>query len=440
MGESPISILPLEVLGEIFLLCCDNSNVFLRPRRSEAPILLCNVSRLWRFTAISTPGLWSSISIKHSDNRLWPSRELIRSWVKRSKGAPLSFELVVENTMHSPSHVTSIQAINEIFLLFLFQFERWKHVRIVVPLAAHLKVECISPEGLSTLESLHIQIDHSPENLLFLPLITDRSPLLQGLIWQLRHFPKPLISDTTLQYLTELYLECKLSPAECLELLTTCTHLHTCELEHVCISSPELRPNISPLEHRNIRILRLEATVDISSLLARLTLPSLLSLSVVISHPGIYPLRLGACWRLSHFFFRSSPPLKSLLLENAPVEEDEIIACLRLLRNLVELNITSSMLSNRIIFALGVSPTQFTCPKLEVIKLCGCLSTDGAFSMMVSARWNAGLASSSVSRLKTVQAEFCNGPHIIDAQRLKRLRAEGLVVRIFTRGGVSLRM
>lgn len=411
---------------------------------------MCNVSRLWRFVAHSTPALWSSISVTHSELRLWPSRALIRSWVKRSKGSPLSFELVVEDTHYLPSYDMSIQAINEIFLLFLFQFERWQHVRIVVPLAAHLNVQCISPHGVSMLESLHIRVDKSHKALEFLPLITDRSPQLRSLIWQLREHPKPPMGDDTLQRLTELYLECMLSPAECLAVLKTCPNLCICELENICITTPTsgLRPDtVIPFKHATIHTLRLETNVDISTLLGCLALPSLISLAIAITDPT--SIGRWTPWQLSGLLLRSSSPLESLLLENLPVEEEEMVACLELLPNLSQLNITSesfqtSRLTNRIICALGdefTSSAQFICPKLEVIKLCGDVaSNDGVFSNMVVERWNAASTSPHIKRLKTVQAEFSNGAHALDNARLKALRAEGLVARIFTRNQAPLAM
>jgi hypothetical protein len=333
--------------------------------------------------------------------------------------------------------------MNEILLLFLFQFKRWKHVRLVFPLADHLNVERISPQGVSLLESLHIQLDNSPKALEFLPAITDRAPQLRSLIWQVRDHPKPPMSDDTLQRLTELYLECQLSDAESLVLLKTCSNLRTCELENVCIASPpqEIRPHtFIPFKHETLRTLRLETSVNLSGFLSCLTLPSLESLAIVVTTST----SRNDCWAPSHLaslLSRSSGPLQSLLLENVPIKEDEVAACCLTSPALVHLNINNEgvpflELTDKIVLVLGdqLSATApFLCPKLETIKLCGHVtSSDGVFSNMVASRRNAS-STAQVAPLKTVHVEFSNGPHELDSKLLKSLRGNGLVARIFTR-------
>ncbi|TFK46121.1 hypothetical protein OE88DRAFT_1602016, partial [Heliocybe sulcata] len=52
-----IASLPPELLSQIFTHCLP-SDTFLLPSRLAAPILLTQISRLWRTTAFSTPLLW----------------------------------------------------------------------------------------------------------------------------------------------------------------------------------------------------------------------------------------------------------------------------------------------------------------------------------------------------------------------------------------------
>ncbi|KAL0569479.1 hypothetical protein V5O48_012487 [Marasmius crinis-equi] len=98
MPSTPsIHILPNEVLGRIFLFCLplqgSKFNFFLSPRlqitRYVSPVrTILRVSSRWRRVAISTPKLWSILSI----NRPYPSsalRKLLPLHLERSRDVPL---------------------------------------------------------------------------------------------------------------------------------------------------------------------------------------------------------------------------------------------------------------------------------------------------------------------------------------------------------------
>ncbi|KAF7348069.1 F-box domain-containing protein [Mycena sanguinolenta] len=77
----PMARLPLEISSDIFVRCLPDSP---RPHKREAPILFLNICRIWRHIAISTPSLWTSIALRHSNPI---SLEL---WLGRAKTLPLS--------------------------------------------------------------------------------------------------------------------------------------------------------------------------------------------------------------------------------------------------------------------------------------------------------------------------------------------------------------
>ncbi|KAJ6610399.1 hypothetical protein B0H10DRAFT_1754619, partial [Mycena sp. CBHHK59/15] len=52
----PILNLPVELVSEIFIHCLPTGNV--RPKRSQAPLVLLSICRAWRQIALSTPSLW----------------------------------------------------------------------------------------------------------------------------------------------------------------------------------------------------------------------------------------------------------------------------------------------------------------------------------------------------------------------------------------------
>ncbi|KAE9394256.1 hypothetical protein BT96DRAFT_998646 [Gymnopus androsaceus JB14] len=92
---SPIRRVPLEILGEIFVLSC-------LPKGRQKPKInalqrdicaICSVCIAWRIAAHATPRLWStlqySLESDHSKNRiLW-----FRQWLERARGFPLDLHL-----------------------------------------------------------------------------------------------------------------------------------------------------------------------------------------------------------------------------------------------------------------------------------------------------------------------------------------------------------
>jgi hypothetical protein len=81
---TPIYRIPTEILSEIFLHCLvEDSDGF---DAEEAPLLLNFVCSKWRTVAISTPQLWSSISL---DLPPCGGIEMLETWLSRSSASPL---------------------------------------------------------------------------------------------------------------------------------------------------------------------------------------------------------------------------------------------------------------------------------------------------------------------------------------------------------------
>jgi hypothetical protein len=95
--EGPISRLATETLTEIFTLCLPSfhpaetrfhSTFFIKPSRSEAPLLLCQISSQWRTIAKGLNCLWTSLN---TENVL--HSELVEIWLQRAKQSPLSLRI-----------------------------------------------------------------------------------------------------------------------------------------------------------------------------------------------------------------------------------------------------------------------------------------------------------------------------------------------------------
>ncbi|KAJ7639400.1 hypothetical protein FB45DRAFT_905509, partial [Roridomyces roridus] len=81
--------LPPEVLGTVFEWC--SVQLFHRPDPTVAPLLLTRISRHWRNVALSTPSLWSSLSLDlNPPNKRLP---LLQTWLARSACIPLDLDL-----------------------------------------------------------------------------------------------------------------------------------------------------------------------------------------------------------------------------------------------------------------------------------------------------------------------------------------------------------
>ncbi|KAF8512687.1 hypothetical protein JB92DRAFT_3116893 [Gautieria morchelliformis] len=84
-SDSPIKILPLDLLAEIFEHCAC--------AETSSPVLLSHVSTLWRHIATTTPSLWHTISYTISVTTHLVTSEKIRTWLARSGSFPLYISL-----------------------------------------------------------------------------------------------------------------------------------------------------------------------------------------------------------------------------------------------------------------------------------------------------------------------------------------------------------
>lgn len=84
---SPIRVLPPELLAEIFEHCVSEETF--------SAVRLSHVSTLWRRTAITTPSLWHSVSVKIPSSTPHITSAKVRTWLARSGGIPLQISLNV---------------------------------------------------------------------------------------------------------------------------------------------------------------------------------------------------------------------------------------------------------------------------------------------------------------------------------------------------------
>ncbi|TDL19029.1 hypothetical protein BD410DRAFT_774415, partial [Rickenella mellea] len=114
---TPARRLPPELVSEIFTHATvygGLDNLMLpRPRVSEAPLKLGRICRRWRQIALSTPSLWSSVTIPQN----W-AIEGLQEWIRRAGALTLSFAVEI--------HQDNLEVLE---LLASYQ-KQWKEVAL----------------------------------------------------------------------------------------------------------------------------------------------------------------------------------------------------------------------------------------------------------------------------------------------------------------------
>ncbi|KAJ3507549.1 hypothetical protein NLJ89_g6239 [Agrocybe chaxingu] len=127
----PFVRLPTEIMQEIFLRClppgppANAERIYHLPdlqgfTKKDAPLLLCQVCRLWRQAALSIPNLWMSLDVYVSTGQARPALPLVELWLARSGGLPLSLSLFQQNDSNA-----NRVAAGEILDLYKSYIHRW---------------------------------------------------------------------------------------------------------------------------------------------------------------------------------------------------------------------------------------------------------------------------------------------------------------------------
>ncbi|TFK33152.1 hypothetical protein BDQ12DRAFT_691572 [Crucibulum laeve] len=440
-----INLLPPEILTEIFIRCLPSGSV--RPRYRDAPLLLCRVCKHWNMVATDIPFLWAAIAIRFDldEEHHGEQANPIRTWLSLSRDYPLDISVIIqwEEWVERKRRRLFIDT----FKLLVSVFSRWRTVEITLPNCISSSYCQFPPGGAPLLESAHIHVTSGSSAGSSDPFacawICKGSDKLRSFAWQMRSSPiPPIINESNLAMLHDLHLECSLSQSQCLQLLERCPLLQTCHFDNVMQSSWDDIFPPQPLIYSSLHSFRVDAQSSVSEILKSLTLPSLKSLvvSLAINAGEAQDFQLS---ELHPLISRSKPPLEKLTLDNFPISELELVQCLVMTSSLVALELNddnrrSPLLTDIIIVALSGGTRDregaFICPKLEVLKLTGNVSsTDRNFSKMVQLRWERAAAANQVACLQKVHVEFADEWHQEDVAVLTELRSQGLTLRVFMR-------
>ncbi|EDR02707.1 uncharacterized protein LACBIDRAFT_332233 [Laccaria bicolor S238N-H82] len=425
-------LLPTEIVDYIFTFCLPQSP-FIRPKPTDAPLLLCHVSPAWRDYVTHNPKMWPSL--------IHP--ELMRKWLSCSSTLPISIHLSAGKQYYQKPE--GREAFRTIAQTLAGEINRCNNLELDLPTteATDVFLALLPQDEVLFLESFLIRCEEERRLPIHLSALFNYSPDLRKLIWKGPNVKaRRFLPIVNWNQLVDVRLDCRLSLIDCFHIIQRSVQLKTCYLYGISI--PLFSTLLTgPHTHTSLQDLRLHSTIPINSLISTLTLPSLNALQLILSgNPiGLDSHNSGA--DLSHFVERSSPPLRSLMLENFRIPENDLIQCLLDLPTIEEIKIdetAAGFLTNEFLDALGKlwpnsedegAHRMFLCPKLQSIRLGPTISSaDGVFAEMFRKRWDAA-ERGEVCRMKSVHVEFRNGAHVAD-EEVKQYRAEGLSFHFYS--------
>jgi hypothetical protein len=164
--------LPVEVLSQIFVHCLPEAG-HLEVSSKLAPVLLTRICRRWREVAIDMPVLWCKLSV--DGTRKWGGRGYqaagfcfcYDSWLKRSRGRPLSLSLRYCNG-DEPALRSLLQPyMNQISSIVFHDIQEYQRLALDLPVLQELTIKNLSDDSPadaqsisrlpSTLESLRLR-------------------------------------------------------------------------------------------------------------------------------------------------------------------------------------------------------------------------------------------------------------------------------------------
>jgi len=409
---SPILRLPSELLQRIFTLCI-SSQKFVHLYPASAPLLLTSVNRLFRERALTSPLLWSSLSIhrNNSGTGFCPHPKLIQLFIQRSARVPLSWSL--EDARPSLTVVDANRPpmpVSQIVELYVPHARRWKHVRIDygsgwVP---NTGLDSLPADSqFPVLETLSIKrgywLDNHEISILSCMLT---SPRLHGISW---YSQKPYTTLTMPWTQLRQFSINHLVPArEALTIISRCDKLEEVEMNILLPSKVDDESPIDLLRHDTLQAFKVEAAGDPNILFNLITFPSLKRLEITLTQgPRLPPMSFPL---LQQFIDRSSCALEKFSMEEAQLNPDDLLEFLMYISpSLLDLSFqhersNAGYINDRILRmlthpdihgpnyvkdpSLHANFEGLLCPKLRHLRLWGVVgSTDGVLADMLQSRW-----------------------------------------------------
>ena len=469
---SPIFLMPIEILQEIFILCLpkppsSRSHRLLSRQihtTSSAPLLLCQICELWRQCAICLPDLWASLDGHVFMGKPQPSLELAALWLARSGALPLSLGLYPQNELNY-----NCVSAGEVLDIYTRYIHRWSNIQFDLSGTSYNRFLTSQQRSAPMLKYFRMQtsVYENRENFLF--GVFDDVPRLSNLsVSEIPNLSMDGVSTVSIPWsqLASLKLDHVPSVGTVLHIFQKSHDLTDCAIMVDSIFGP--LPH-DPIYHHHLNSLTLNIGHKLAStFLEYVALPGLTQLAIHVrgapgqcgwpQHKFVDFLERSEC-RLVHFEIHNSgmlsdqfaecvsnPRLQSLeriLVDDRrdwrwdPYVTDlalDLLTCSTFLDKSLS---TKSLSTNATVTMespfpvdteseiIAKQPMPCVLPKLESFTFRGsCLcSADGVVADMIESRWR--FHCKGVRRIKRVELNLLPS-HVEDFRRLKEFCNEGL--------------
>ncbi|KAJ7169100.1 hypothetical protein C8R43DRAFT_982239 [Mycena crocata] len=270
--------LPVEVLEVVFQRCLPQDD-YIRPNRSQAPLLLCQICSSWRRVALVTPRLWCSLSIELS-RRPGAWKAFLDSWLGRSGKTPISLSF----TRHQNTYYGYFN--DHILKILLRDSKRWRSLRLDVPATTLTKLLNTSMPLLETFEI------KSPGTFPGVFITAADAPNLRS-VSVLDAETRAADMHVPWDRLTQFHASKHIVDLEkCFVLLARCKNLARCSIR-LSTGGGQLPQHLLPLRMPRLHTLLLLADEDaVNSFFTKVELPRLESLALM--HVRDETFELGA--------------------------------------------------------------------------------------------------------------------------------------------------
>ena len=431
----PIYAIPPEVLAEIFThtLPIDHDT----PISSHAaPMLLAQVSRNWRNTAISHSNLWSSFTIELGEPIHPCCILLLLLWLKRSSSQQLSITVSM-HTFGSPLSSDTSEIVKSILNILSEHSNRWKRLSLALPGSNHLFSD-LGASNAPNLQHLSFRLGNwSSEESLDINGFIKSAPAVRELVWSSKssctswdapHDSGILNLQILWHNLRDVILDTSITLKTALDVLHQCHRIVKFDLRHFS-DSPELHEDnreqystqhpFHLIHLETFTIYQLTLDCGFPALLDRLTCPNLRHFAFACGF-----LELVA-WPQSSFqslLARSGSRLHSLCLEFTGISEDQLIHSLEQnSSSLTRLEVYDARgdicVGDTLLDALRVTTTPFgearvLCPRLDTLNLHHVVEcTDGALATTLRSRILHSATNNNLTPIRTADIRFFKRYH-----------------------------
>ena len=407
---SPIRVLPVEILTEIFEYCCDTMNTI---SLSDGPMVVSHVCSSWRAIVIHKCELWSSLKVipDHFAKKAHGLLPMAKLWLERSGDCPLRLYIKPYDALQNalPPSVLFVNLVK----LYAPYFTRWKDIVFNYLRFADPYVSLFSgiPDNGSFpfLERFEVYLGSiSFEDSRKLPKLFRRAPRLQQIVWISRAFER----DPSFPYsqLTTLEVGGDYGISRALEILSEGRRLQSIEISIFILSGAVAAGLAQVVVHMSLTKVTFTCGGDSAVLFDSITLPALQEFHIAKCGPWI-----NSRWSqpaFLSFLQRSKCSLTSFAIVDYDLTPAKVLEVLRVLSpSLVNVefeHIRAQYITDNVLTALtyptgevdieGLS--SILCPRLREMRIAGCLSsTDGILADMVESRCHP--PNSSLAPLQT---------------------------------------